>query len=115
MRKKKNRDILEELHEEPMLVKDTSEKKYLSKEQFLEMRLHHFEMDVAKKELDNTLLNMKVLELQRILETHKRNDAANRIRILSERYKEFQDELKDQGLDIIKKTINPETFEILDD
>lgn len=86
----------------------------LSKEQYLEMRNYHLQMDMAKQELRTLGLEISDLEKAKQLATLRRNDNRVKVARIETEYNIFLDKLLKDGLDIRKKTIDTETFKILD-
>ena len=99
---------------------EEEKKEYLSKEQFLEMRNHHFKRDIQKKDIENKKLvieNHQLIaqnhELNKFIMKNMLKESQHKMNILKTEYEEFVENMKQEtGIDIKGKGIDPITYEV---
>lgn len=97
-----------------VIKKEVVKKNRLSKEQYFEMTNFHLRRDIAKQELKTCGVEIENLERAKQLATLRRNDVKSKLQRLEHEYDGFLTRLAKEGIDIRNKTIDTETYEVLD-
>ncbi len=85
----------------------------ISKENYLQLRNNHLEMDLLKSQLSNIGITKEKLEREVTLMILKKDDIRQKMQNMGKQHERFLDEVKIKtGVDIRNKTIDPETLEV---
>lgn len=86
----------------------------LSKEDFLEIRNNHLQMEVLKTKLSGMVTVMENYERAKLLATLQRDELKKNIAKLEIEHEDLLRQIQERtGIDVKNKTINPNTLEVV--
>jgi len=116
--KKEEKVITRKVGRPPLKIVDEKgvpTKNKITKEIVLELRINHLELQLLKKDFEKINLQIENFERAKLLATMQRNDVKNKIHLVEKRHQDFLSSIeRETGIDIRNKTINPDTFEVMD-
>jgi len=107
---KKSKDIDKELEDSL----NESVGQFINKEIYLELRNNHLQLELLKSEMNKLVLDMQLLEREKLLKNLKKDEFRNKISDVEAQHQAFLEKVKkEHKIDLRNKSINPETYEVL--